>query len=74
MEDDGDLRTYLAEILRGLNYDVVAVPSAQSALTVLLQEDRRVDLLLTDIVMPGITDASWADAPRGCAQSFRSCT
>jgi DNA-binding response OmpR family regulator len=33
---------------------VIATPNAQSALTTLLQEDKRVDLLLTDIVMPGI--------------------
>ena len=37
-----------------MNYDVSAVPNAQSALTILLQAERRVDLLLTDIVMPGI--------------------
>ncbi len=54
VEDDPDLRTYLAEILRNLNYEVLAVPNAQSALTILLQAERRVDLLLTDIVMPGI--------------------
>ena len=54
VEDDPDLRTYLMEILRNLNYEVLAVPHAQSALTILLQAERRVDLLLTDIVMPGI--------------------
>jgi PAS domain S-box-containing protein len=54
VEDDPDLRTYLTEILRNLNYEVLAVPHAQSALTILLQVERRVDLLLTDIVMPGI--------------------
>lgn len=54
VEDDPDLRTYLTEILRNLNYEVLAVPHAQSALTILLQAERRVDLLLTDIVMPGI--------------------
>jgi CheY-like chemotaxis protein len=54
VEDDVDVRTYLAEILRNLNYRVITAHNAQAALTVLLQEDRRVDLLLTDIVMPGI--------------------
>ena len=53
-EDDVDLRSYLTDILRGLNYRVVSVANAQAALTILLQEDRRVDLLLTDVVMPGI--------------------
>jgi PAS domain S-box-containing protein len=54
VEDDKDLRNYIAEILRNLNYRVIATPNAQGALTILLQEDKRVDLLLTDIVMPGI--------------------
>jgi CheY-like chemotaxis protein len=54
VEDDADVRTYLAEVLRNLNYRVITAQNAQAALTMLLQEDRRVDLLLTDIVMPGI--------------------
>jgi PAS domain S-box-containing protein len=54
VEDDVDLRAYIADILRGLNYQVIAVPNAQSALTIVLQNEKRLDLLLTDIVMPGI--------------------
>jgi PAS domain S-box-containing protein len=54
VEDDKDLRTYLADILRNLNYRVIPTPNAQSALTILLQADERVDLVLTDVVMPGI--------------------
>lgn len=54
VEDDADLRAYISEALRSLNYNVTAVANAQSALTLLLQDDRRFDLLLTDIVMPGI--------------------
>jgi PAS domain S-box-containing protein len=53
VEDDGDLRTYLAEILRGLGYRVRAVPDAAAALLVLQEAHRRIDLLLTDVVMPG---------------------
>jgi CheY-like chemotaxis protein len=54
VEDDTDLRTYLAEMLRNLNYQVITASSAQAALTILLQSERRVDLVLTDVVMPGI--------------------
>jgi PAS domain S-box-containing protein len=54
VEDDRDLRTYLAEMLRHLNYRVITTSNAQSALTTLLQDNKRVDLLLTDIVMPGL--------------------
>ena len=54
VEDDADLRAYVSELLRDLNYRVVAASSAQAALTILLQEEPKVDLLLTDVVMPGI--------------------
>ena len=54
VEDDKDLRNYIAEILRNLNYRVIVRPNAQGALTILLQDDKPVDLLLTDIVMPGL--------------------
>jgi signal transduction histidine kinase/ActR/RegA family two-component response regulator len=54
VEDDDELRAYLADVLRDLNYRVYAASSAQAALTILLQEQTRVNLLLTDVVMPGI--------------------
>ena len=54
VEDDPDLRTYVSDALRHLNYRVISAPSAQAALTTLLQEETKVDLLLTDVVMPGI--------------------
>jgi PAS domain S-box-containing protein len=54
VEDDDDLRAYVSELLRDLNYRVVPASSAQAALTILLQEEPNVDLLLTDVVMPGI--------------------
>jgi PAS domain S-box-containing protein len=54
VEDDNDLRTYLAEILRGLKYAVITAPTGQAALATLVQDEKRVDLLLTDVVMPGM--------------------
>ena len=53
VEDDNEVRNYLADTLRGLNYRVITTANAQAALTILVQDDRRVDLLLTDVVMPG---------------------
>jgi PAS domain S-box-containing protein len=54
VEDDEDLRVYISDVLRDLNYRVLSARSAQAALTILLQDDSKVDLLLTDVVMPGI--------------------
>jgi PAS domain S-box-containing protein len=52
VEDNTDVRAYLAEVLRSLNYRVTTVPNTQAALDV-LKQNGRIDLLLTDIVMPG---------------------
>jgi PAS domain S-box-containing protein len=54
VEDDKDLRAYLIEILRELNYRVVGAPDAVAALGVLEHAPTQVDLLLTDVVMPGM--------------------
>jgi PAS domain S-box-containing protein len=54
VEDDSDLRTYITDMLRDLSYRVLSASSAQAALTILLQDEPRIDLLLTDVVMPGM--------------------
>lgn len=53
VEDDTDLRSYLAEVLRGFGYEVITCSDAQSAMVFLAQSERPVSLMLTDIVMPG---------------------
>jgi PAS domain S-box-containing protein len=53
VEDDEDLRTYIGEVLRGLGYRVRAVPNAAAAIPILERTEVRIDLLLTDVVMPG---------------------
>ncbi len=60
VEDDPDLRTYLGDVLRGLRYRILTAPNATAALA-LLQQEGDIDLLLTDIVMPGINGRELAD-------------
>jgi CheY-like chemotaxis protein len=54
VEDNTDLRSYLLEVLRGLGYQVLTAPHAQAALPILEHRSCRIDLLLTDVVMPGM--------------------
>ncbi|HLH98811.1 MAG TPA: PAS domain S-box protein [Xanthobacteraceae bacterium] len=61
VEDDKDLRAYLIEILRDLNYGAIAAQDAVAALGILEQPDIRVDLLLTDVVMPGMNGRELAN-------------
>ena len=53
VEDDTDVRAYLGDVLRGLDYRVLAAPHAEAALEILRQNNGTIDLLLTDIIMPG---------------------
>ena len=52
VEDDKDVRTYLSDTLRGLHYRVLSAANATLALKLLAEDKVRIDLMLTDIVMP----------------------
>jgi PAS domain S-box-containing protein len=52
-EDDPFVRAYVVSSLEELGYRVIAAQDAREALTHLTQGDAEVDLLFTDIVMPG---------------------
>jgi signal transduction histidine kinase len=54
VEDESDVRSYLVETLQDLNYRVREAPDGASALALFDSDKPRIDLLLTDIVMPGI--------------------
>jgi PAS domain S-box-containing protein len=54
VEDDPDVRAFLVEALRDLNYRTLSAPDAAAALRILEQAKNRIDLLLTDVVMPGL--------------------
>lgn len=51
-EDDDQVRVVVVETLKELGYKVLTASDAQSALAV-LQSGIRIDLLFTDVVMPG---------------------
>ena len=55
VEDHEDLRRYASEVLSDLGYTIVAVGDAAEALKV-LETGRQVDLLFTDVILPGGMD------------------
>jgi PAS domain S-box-containing protein len=61
VEDDNDLRSYLTETLRDLNYRVLAAAEATTAVGYLSQPGIRIDLLLTDVVMKGMNGRELAE-------------
>jgi two-component system NtrC family sensor kinase len=64
VEDDEGVRSYTGEILHELGYRVLLAPDAKDALRFIEQPERHIDLLLTDMVMPGLNGRQLADAAR----------
>jgi signal transduction histidine kinase/CheY-like chemotaxis protein len=61
VEDEADVRSYLVETLQDLNYRVHEAADGATALALLDSAPFQIDLLLTDIVMPGINGRQLAD-------------
>ncbi len=55
VEDASLVRNAVAKMLADLGYRPIAVPAAEQAVT-LIESDGRIDLLLTDVVLPGGLD------------------
>ena len=53
VEDDADVRDIAVRVLQGLGYRVLTAPDGRSALALLKQSTTPIDLLFTDMVMPG---------------------
>ena len=64
VEDDDAVRSLAARILRDQGYTVLAEPSAAGALASSGQLEPTIDLLVTDVVMPGMSGPSLADELR----------
>jgi signal transduction histidine kinase len=61
VEDDDTLRDLLARMLRDLGYEVRTAPGGYEALAVVETQGLEPDLLLTDVVMPGMSGRKLAE-------------
>ncbi|MCW5774249.1 MAG: response regulator, partial [Rhodospirillaceae bacterium] len=64
VEDDPEVRAYLVEALTDLNYHVHAAADGAAALALVDRPSLAIDLLLTDVVLPGMDGRQVADAAR----------
>lgn len=55
VEDDKILREFICEVLSASGYSVLAASNGTEALQILDQIDRPIHMLLTDVVMPGMS-------------------
>jgi signal transduction histidine kinase/ActR/RegA family two-component response regulator len=61
VEDDPALRKMAAEVLRGTGYKVLTAPCGADAMQIAAEHPGPLDVLLTDVVMPGMTGRELAD-------------
>ncbi len=61
VEDDAGVRELVRLMLEANGYEVLAVEDASEATSVCAQDPSRVDLLLTDVVMPGVNGRALAE-------------
>jgi signal transduction histidine kinase/ActR/RegA family two-component response regulator len=52
VEDDADVREFVVSVLQDLGYEAIAADSAESARR-MLERDHQINVMLTDVVMPG---------------------
>ena len=62
VEDEDEVRDLTVSILTELGYSVLAAADGSDALTLLENRRRDIDLLMTDVVMPGMNGRKLADA------------
>jgi PAS domain S-box-containing protein len=62
VEDDDDLRAYLTDVLRSLGYGVLNAANGKVALELLSHTKTPIALMLTDVVMPGMTGRELAES------------
>ena len=61
VEDDADVRAYVVETLKDLEYNILEATGGETAIALINRYDGNIDLLLTDVVMPGINGRKLAE-------------
>ncbi len=61
VEDESSLRKYIVEVLQPLGYNLIRAANGSEALDLCENYEGEIDLLLTDVIMPGINGRQLAD-------------
>jgi CheY-like chemotaxis protein len=61
VEDQEEVRQFAAQVLRSRGYEVLEAPGGKEALVISEHHPGRIHLMLTDVVMPGMTGVDLAE-------------
>lgn len=64
VEDEDTVRRVTDRLLQKLGYEVLAASDAEEAIELFREHDEELDLVLTDVVMPGLTGVEMAELLR----------
>jgi len=71
VEDERSVRDLLSEVLERLGYKVLSAESGEAAIALMQEDNRTVDLLVTDVVMPGMSGPEMVRVLRKMKPSLR---
>ena len=71
VEDEPGIRALMRKILRRENYNVLEAGSAEDAMTMVAATPGRIDLLLTDVMLPGASGRELAEYIRETRQDLK---
>ncbi len=60
VEDEDPVRAFAARALTMRGYEVIAAADAEEAMELLTENENRIDLLVSDVVMPGMDGPTFA--------------
>ena len=63
MEDDATVRLIIAEVLEELGYTILVAEDARPAIP-LLRSDQRIDLMISDVILPHVNGRKLAEVAR----------
>jgi len=71
VEDQAAIRRTMMRSLQNAGFNVIEACTAEEALAIVQDLEARVDLLVTDVVLPGLSGIKLADALRGRQPDLR---
>jgi CheY-like chemotaxis protein len=71
VEDDLGVREFVASVLAELNYKVLEASDGPSGLAIIREAAAPIDLLLTDVVMPGMNGRDFSNQARALVPGIR---